>query len=88
MWVSTSSNGTVTILTALVGDVGCGCDSAVGGILPQIRVESLVFGETEGEFKRERDLGCSSENGVSLFGYIFSARATECRTSRAVSEYV
>lgn len=47
--------------------VGCGCDSAVGGFLPQIRGESLVFGETEGEFRRERDLGCSSENGVSIF---------------------
>lgn len=28
----------------------CGCDSAVGGILPLNRGESLVFGETEGEF--------------------------------------
>ena len=57
----------VTILSVLVGDFGCGCDSAVGGILPQIRGKSLVFGETEGELKRERDLGCSSENGVSIF---------------------
>lgn len=38
-----------------------GSDSAVGGTLPQIRGESLVFGETEGELQRERDLGCSSE---------------------------
>lgn len=73
--------GTVTILTSLgFGDFGCGCDSAVGGILPQIRGESLVFGETEGELKRERDLGCSSENGVSIFGYIFCAGATKCST--------
>lgn len=60
-----------TILTVEAGDFGCGCDSAVGGILPQIRGESPVFGETEGELKRERDLGCSSENGVSIFCYIF-----------------
>ncbi|KAI9533599.1 hypothetical protein NQZ68_021134 [Dissostichus eleginoides] len=43
-------------------------DSAVGGILPQIRGESLVFGETEGELQRERDLGCSSENGICMHG--------------------
>lgn len=51
----------------LLEDLGSGCDSAVGGTLPQIRGESLVFGETEGELQRERDLGCSSENGVSIF---------------------
>ncbi|KAL3048131.1 hypothetical protein OYC64_006830 [Pagothenia borchgrevinki] len=45
-----------------------GSDSAVGGILPQIRGESLVFGETEGELQRERDLGCSSENGICMHG--------------------
>lgn len=37
--------------------VGGGCDSAVGGTSLQIRGESLVFGETEGEFRRERGLG-------------------------------
>lgn len=66
----------------------CGCDSAMGGILPQNRGESLVFGETEGEFWRERDLGCSSENGVSIFGYMFGALATECRMSVAASKCV
>lgn len=82
------SHGMVTILTALVRDFGCGCDSAVGGILPQIRGESLVFGETEGELQRERDLGCSSENGVSIFGDIFFASATKCRKIRAASKCV
>lgn len=65
--------------------VGCGCDSAVGGFLPQIRGESLVFGETEGEFRRERDLGCSSENGVSIFA-VFSTLA--CQTSTGGWLYV
>ncbi len=58
----------------------------MGGILPQIRGESLVFGETEGELQRERDLGCASENGVSIFGYIFCAGATKCRKIRAASK--
>lgn len=44
-----SSSGTGTILTVRAEDFGSGCDSTVGGILPQIRGESLVFGETEGE---------------------------------------
>lgn len=61
------------------------CDSAVGGTLPPISGESLVFGETEGESKRERDLGCSSENGVSILGCIFCATATKCRKMRAAS---
>lgn len=56
-----------TILRVEAGAFGCGCDSAVGGISPQIRGESLVFGETEGELRRERDLGSSTENGVSIF---------------------
>lgn len=47
----------VTILTALVGDFGCGCDSEVGGILPQIRGESLVFGETEGSYREKGTWG-------------------------------
>lgn len=47
------------------------CDSAVGGILPQSRGESRVFPETEGEFRRERDSGCSSENRVSIFWLYF-----------------
>lgn len=60
---------------------GCGCDSAVGGIIPQIRGESLVFGETEGELKRERELGCSSEDGVSIILLIFfSISAAQCHT--------
>lgn len=54
-------------MTTPAGDFLCGCDSAVGGISPQIRGESLVSAETEGELQRERDLGCSSENGVSIF---------------------
>ncbi|KAK9525717.1 hypothetical protein VZT92_016400 [Zoarces viviparus] len=62
------SVGSVTILTALAGDFVCACDSAVGGILPQIRGENLVSGETEGELQRERDLGCSSENGICVHG--------------------
>ncbi|KAG7498124.1 hypothetical protein JOB18_049485 [Solea senegalensis] len=41
---------------------------AVGGILPQIRGESSVFGETEGELKRERELGFASENGIFMHG--------------------
>lgn len=62
-----------------------GCDSGVGGILPQIRGESLVFGETEGELKRERDLGYSSENGVSISVMFFCATATECRKMRGAA---
>lgn len=73
-------NGTGTILTAADAAVGCGCDSAVGGALLQTRGESLVFGETEGEFRRERDPGCSSENRVSIFARISNFTATECHT--------
>lgn len=58
-------------MTVEAGDLSCGCVCAVGGILSQIRGESLVFGETEGELKRERELGYASENGVSILG-IFS----------------
>lgn len=42
-----------TILTLETRHFGCDCDSAVGGISPQTRGESLVFGETEGELMRE-----------------------------------
>ena len=45
--------------------------ATVGGALPQIRGESLVFGETEGELMRERDPGCSPESGVSIFFLAF-----------------
>lgn len=62
-----SSTGWGTILTVHAADSGCGCDSTVGGTLPQIRGESPVFGDTEGELKGERDSGCTSENGVSSF---------------------
>lgn len=71
-------NGTGTILTAGDAAFGCGRDSAVGGALLQTRGESLVFGETEGEFRRERDPGCSSENRVSIFARISNFTATEC----------
>lgn len=75
-------------MTASDAVVGRGCDSAVGGTLLQIRGESLVFGETEGEFGRERVLGCSSENGVSIFARISNFTATECHTSAVASRCV
>lgn len=52
----------------------------MGGALLQTRGESLVFGETEGEFRRERDPGCSSENRVSIFARISNFTAAECHT--------
>lgn len=75
----------VTILIVLLGNFGCDSDSAVGGILPQIRVESLVCGETEGEFKRERDRGCCSETGVSICRSFLCDSATKCPKRRAAS---
>lgn len=43
----------------------------MGGTLPQLGVESPVSAETEGEFGRERDPGCTSENGVSIIRLYF-----------------
>lgn len=59
----------------------------MGGTLPQLGGESLVFGETEGELKTERDRGCSLENGVSIYSFdcIFSAGATKCHKIRIAS---
>lgn len=85
-WLCAGSSGTGTILTAEAGELDRGYDSEVGGILPQIRGESLVFGETEGELKRERDLGYSSENWSKYIGYIFlCAAAIKCRKMGAAS---
>lgn len=55
----------------LAVQIARGCDSAVGGTLPQLGVESPVSAETEGEFGRERDPGCTSENGVSIIRLCF-----------------
>lgn len=55
----------------LAVQIARGCDSAVGGTLPQLGVESPVSAETEGEFGRERDPGCTSENGVSIIRWYF-----------------
>lgn len=43
----------------------------MGGTSPRLGVESPVSAETEGEFGRERDPGCTSENGVSIFRSYF-----------------
>lgn len=69
------------ILTASDTAVGRGCDSAVGGASPQIRGESPLLAETEGEFGRGRALGCSPDNRVSIFACVSNFTATQCRTS-------
>lgn len=55
----------------LAAHIARACDSAVGGVSPQLGVESPVSAETEGEFGRERDPGCTSENGVSTIRLYF-----------------
>lgn len=75
-------------MTAADAAVGCGRDSAVGGALLQTRGESLVVGETEGEFRRERDPGCFSENRVSIFARISNFTGTECRTGAVAARRV
>lgn len=65
----------------LAAHIARGCDSAVGGTLPQLGVESPVSAETEGEFGRERDPGCTSENGVSIIGLYFPGSGWKRRLS-------